>query len=283
MELVAAAIVLLAAGVTARRVRKARASRRAERLREADAFRLTRRAAEEDVTRMGEELTELHVETLTTSVDAEMRADYQAALDAYDRAKGLLVAAETASDVTSVTRTLADGRFSHACVLARRDGRERPARRPPCFFDPAHGPAERDVEWAPPGGVPREVPVCFRDFERLTAGELPEARLVRLGSRRVPWFASGPSYSAWAQGWYGDLVDQGRFRADRLTMAFWAGPAGPDAVFIAGAAAWSDPGAWEGGGIIGGYDYGSHGSDVGGFGGDFGGGGDVGGGGGGGD
>ena len=33
------------------------------------------------------------------------------------------------------------------------DGRKPPERRPPCFFDPRHGPSSRDVEWAPPGGT----------------------------------------------------------------------------------------------------------------------------------
>jgi hypothetical protein len=142
---------------------KRRRQRHDAELAERDAFRHVRRAADEDVTRFGEELTSLHLETLTTELDEDMRGDYQRALDAYEDAKAALSRATTAADVTGVTRTLADGRFSHACVLAAQAGDERPARRPPCFFDPAHGPASRDVEWAPPGGVPREVPVCFRD------------------------------------------------------------------------------------------------------------------------
>lgn len=258
-------------------LRKAREARLAE----LEAFRLVRRAADEDVTTFGEELAQLHVDTLTTPLDDTVRASYEQALDAYDRAKASLAAATTAAQVTEVTRTLADGRFAHACVIADLDETPRPTRREPCFFNPAHGPAHHDVEWAPPGGVPRDVPVCFRDFERLTVGELPDVRLVRVGSRRAPWFASGPSYAAWALGWYADLVDDNRIAADRLTMTY-AGTRG-DAGGPAGTAAWVDPGAWDMGGMIGGHDYsGWHGGDGGGFdGGGFGGAGDGGGGGGG--
>jgi hypothetical protein len=140
--------------------------------------------------------------------------------------------------------------------------------------------------------VPRDVPVCFRDAERLAAGGQPAVRLVRLGDRRVAWFASGPLYAAWAGGWYADLVREGRIEAERLTMAYaealpGARGAGAQLPLTAG---WSDPGAWDGGGMIGGHDYSGYGGgdgwvgDGGGGGGwGDGGGGDGGGGGGGGD
>ncbi len=256
-----------------------RRDRKQQELAELDAFRHVRRAADEDVTRFGEELTGLHFDTLGTDLDEAMRTDYQRALDAYEDAKAALVRAATTQHVTDVTRTLADGRFSHACVLAAQAGGTRPERRAPCFFDPAHGPASRDVEWAPVGGVPREVPVCFRDAERLARGDQPEVRLVRLGDRRVAWFASGPMYAAWAGGWYAELVRDGRIEAERLTMAYAGTLPGRGGIQLPLAVAWTDPGAWSDGGMIGGQDYSGfdgHG------GGDFGGG-DGGGGGGGGD
>ncbi|MBS2939119.1 hypothetical protein KDN32_15370 [Nocardioides sp. J2M5] len=257
-----------------------RRRRREEELAALDAFRLVRRAADEDVTRFGEELTVLHLDTLGTELDDQMRTDYQRALDAYEDAKTALGRASTATDVSGVTRSLADGRFHQACVLAAQAGESRPARRPPCFFDPAHGPASRDVEWAPPGGVARTVPVCFRDSEKLLAAAQPEIRLVRLGDRRVMWFASGPHYAAWAAGWYAELVAEGRFEAERLTMAYaGGGPPGQSGTQLTLAAGWSDPGAWTEGGMIGGHDYsgwGDGGFDLG-----SGGGGDGGGGGGG--
>ncbi|MFC7727183.1 hypothetical protein ACFQW6_18890 [Nocardioides sp. GCM10028917] len=255
-----------------------RRDRHERELAELDAFRHVRRAADEDVTRFGEELATLHLETLASPLDDDVRADYQRALDAYEDAKAALGRAGTTAEITGVTRTLADGRFSRACVLAAQSGARRPERRPPCFFDPAHGPATRDVAWAPAGGVTRDVPVCFRDAERLAVGEQPDVRLVRLGNRRVAWFASGPLYAAWAGGWYAELVDEGRIEAERLTMTY-AGPRpGTSDTRLPLALAWTDPGAWEGGGMIGGHDYSGYGD--GGWGGDGGGGwGDGGGGG----
>lgn len=258
-----------------------RRDRKQRELAELDAFRHVRRAADEDVTRFGEELSGLHFDTLGTDLDESMRRDYQQALDDYEAAKGALAGSVTAPDVTQVTRILADGRYSHACVLAARAGTARPDRRDPCFFDPSHGPATRDVEWAPPGGVPREVPVCFRDAERLSRGEAPEMRMVRVGDRRVAWFASGPMYAAWAGGWYAELVRDGRMDAERLTMAYAAVLPAQGAGQVPLAVAWTDPGAWSDGGMVGGHDY--SGGGFGDGGGGFGGGGDGGGGGGGGD
>lgn len=264
-------------------IRGWRRTRRERALAALDAYRHVRRAADEDVTRFGEELSELHIETLTTELDEQMRTDYQRALDSYEDAKAALARSVMAAEVTDVTRTLTDGRFSHACVLAARDGRDRPHRRPPCFFDPGHGPATSDVDWAPPGGVERSVPVCFRDAERLAAGNEPDVRLVRLGNRRVPWFASGPLYAAWAGGWYAELVAEGRMEADRLTMTYTGTPGGGrfgSDVALPLTAAWSDPGSWTDGGTIGGHDYSGY-DGAGGFDGAFGdgGGGDGGGGG----
>ncbi len=258
-----------------------RRDRKQRELAELDAFRHVRRAADEDVTRFGEELSALHFDTLGARLDESMQRDYQRALDDYEVAKAALAGSATARDVARVTSTLADGRFSHACVLAAQAGSERPQRRDPCFFDPSHGPATRDVAWAPPGGVPREVPVCFRDAERLARGEAPEVRLVRLGDRRVPWFASGPMYAAWAGGWYAELVREGRIEAERLTMTYTGALPGQVSAQLPLAAAWVDPGAWSDGGMIGGHDYSGWGDGgLGGGGGDGGFGGDGGAGGG---
>lgn len=174
------------------------------------------------------------------------RVDYEKALDAYESAKRRLETSAVATDVTEVTRTLADARFAQACVLAARDGVERPARRPPCFFDPGHGPAGRDVSWAPLGGVPRDIAVCFRDAERLAAGEAPQVRMVRLGNRYVPWYASGPAYTAWAGGWYADLILDERAQADRITMTYAGATVGGSDGLLAGAE-WANPGAWNDG------------------------------------
>ena len=69
-----------------------------------------------------------------------------------------------------MTEALEDGRYAVACVRARVAGEPLPVRRPPCFFNPAHGPSTTDIEWAPPGGQPRQVPVCAADADRRRPG-----------------------------------------------------------------------------------------------------------------
>ena len=165
--------------------------RKERRLAALEALRQARRLVTEDVTVFGEQLAELHVETMNTDLDEDMRRDYQRALDLYDEAKHALTRAQATEDlpaVRAVEPVLNDGRFHLACVLARRDGVDLPQRREPCFFNPQHGPAVADLPWTPPGGVERQVPVCRSDKRRLDGGEDPEIRLVRAGDRYVPWY-----------------------------------------------------------------------------------------------
>ncbi|WP_067435237.1 hypothetical protein [Nocardioides jensenii] len=236
-----------------------------------------KKVAEEDVTRFGEELQELHIDTLATELDVPMRQDYQRALDCYEDAKSLLDDVRTPEDVSAVTRTLEDGRYAQACVLARQDHRPLPERRSPCFFNPRHGPAQTDVSWAPPGGVPRDVPVCLADAERIEAGAEPDVRRVRDGAQMVPWYQGGPAYSQYANGYYGSYAMNGLFPGF-LIGSMMAGVWSPDATTGDGDLAGGDGGGedWSAG------DSGSDGgSDGGGFDGGWGGdsgGGDAGGG-----
>ncbi len=244
LVLLVVALVLIASSVPLRRLLS---SRHAAELEASGNFRLSRRAADEDVTRFGEALTELHVETLTDELDDDMRADYQQALDSYEESKSLVRASERAEDVTAVTRALEDGRFAMACVLARRDGDELPTRRPPCFFNPAHGPARTDVAWAPPGGVEREIPVCLPCRERLTEGLTPDIRRVRFGNRTVPWFQGGPAYAAYVEGYYGRYARDGQFPEFIVAAMILGGAAGGPTSGVADlGGAWS---GWDGGGL----------------------------------
>jgi len=163
-------------------------ARKERRLAAMEEFRHARKFVDEDVTVFGEQLSDLHIETLTTELDRDMRADYQRALDLYEDAKSALQRAGTASAVLEISEVLDEGRFRLACVLAARDGVALPTRRDPCFFNPQHGPAAADVAWTPPGGVERKVPVCWADANRLAHGEQPAIRLVRAGDRYVPWY-----------------------------------------------------------------------------------------------
>ena len=162
----------------------------------------SKRAADEDVTKFGEELQRLDADVGGHPLDEAMQQDYQRALDAYDNAKMSLDAVTRPEEIRHVTEILEDGRYAVACVKARIAGEPLPAKRPPCFFNPAHGPSAQDVTWAPPGGVPRSVPACPADAERVLAGADPYIRTVQVGAQRVPYWEGGPAYAPWAQGYY---------------------------------------------------------------------------------
>jgi hypothetical protein len=162
----------------------------------------SKRAADEDVTKFGEELQRLDSDVAGHPLDEAMQQDYQRALDAYDNAKMSLDAVTRPEEIRHVTEILEDGRYAVACVKARVAGEPLPAKRPPCFFNPAHGPSSQDVTWAPPGGVARSVPACPADAERVLAGADPYIRTVQVGAQRVPYWEGGPAYAPWAQGYY---------------------------------------------------------------------------------
>jgi hypothetical protein len=168
-----------------------RRRRREQELVAKDRWRLARRMMDEDVTVLGEQVAELHVDTLGDDLGPEARDHYRRALEHYDQATQLLAASETADDVASIEQVVADARYHRAAVLALRDGEPLRERREPCFFNPQHGPSRQDVEWTPPGGTPRTIGVCAADARRLAAGEEPLVRLVRIGDRWVPWHQTG--------------------------------------------------------------------------------------------
>ncbi|MEI7034872.1 hypothetical protein [Streptomyces pratensis] len=182
-------------------------SRRNKRRREEEervALDKLRVVVDEDITAYGETLERLDFHPAEPGADDTMRADYERALDSYESAKTRMEKAAHPSDVRGVTQSLEDGRYSLAVLEARRTGRELPARRPPCFFDPRHGPSVTDVLWTPSGGASREVPVCGADEARLSRGEDPMSRTVDAGDgNRRPYWEAGPAYGPWAGGYFG--------------------------------------------------------------------------------
>jgi hypothetical protein len=259
--------------------------RQLEQKQEADLAAVVK-VADEDVTRFGEELQRLHVDMLVTEMDEPMRQDYQRALDSYESAKDLLRQATRPEHVKHVTEALEDGRYAVACVAARSNNEPLPVRRPPCFFNPAHGPSVLDIEWAPSAGVPRQVPVCAADADRVRQGAEPDIRTVQEGNRRVPYWQAGPAYSPWATGYFGAYAASNllpTFMLLTLLSPTWDGGAvegadtdfsaadaseasGADAGMDGGGSEGGDGGGWDGGGFDGGGGWDGGGFDAGGFG-----------------
>lgn len=195
-------ILLLLAGVVGVTM-FVKASKRKEEERRRAELEPVKRLAFEDVTAMGEELQRLDADLLLHDLDEGERADYQRALNAYESAKEAADHMQQADDVKHVTEILEDGRYAMACVRARVAGEPLPTRRPPCFFDPRHGLSVTNVSYAPPGGVPRDVPACTLDAERVRAGAEPDVRKVMVGNRRVPYWQGGRAYQPYAAGYFG--------------------------------------------------------------------------------
>ncbi|WP_167536354.1 hypothetical protein [Streptomyces ficellus] len=243
---------------------------------EQEALEKLRVVVDEDITAYGEELDRLDFHPAEKGADDAMRADYERALDSYDKAKSLMGQARHPHDVRGVTEAIEDGRYALAVLTARREGRPLPERRAPCFFDPRHGPADTEVEWAPAGGAAREVPVCAADAARLAEGQDPMTRTVETEHGRRPYWEAGPAYGPWAGGYFGGgLLPgllMGTMLGTMLSTPAYAGEYGGDGYeggdFSGGDFNGSDFGGGDGGGF-GGGDFGG-----GGFGGgDFGGGG----------
>jgi uncharacterized membrane protein YgcG len=240
-------------------------------------WQAVRRVAEEDVTQLGQQIAGTPV---PASLEPEAAHDFDDALASYERAKEALAASAHPDDLQWVSKSLDDGRFALAKLDARREGRDLPSRRPPCFFDQRHGLSVSDAQWAPAGGAMRDVPVCAACGARIADGLDPEARLVPTAAGDRPYYDAGPEYAPWARGWYAGsgaymmsnvLMGTMLFNALYLPPGYnyfgadggAAGDAGGDAGDAGG-----DAGG-DGGGDFGGGDMGGGGFDGGGF--DFGG------------
>ncbi|MFJ1544090.1 hypothetical protein [Streptomyces sp. NPDC088246] len=266
------AILVLGGGAAYTILRRNRQRKETEERAALDKLRVV---VDEDITAYGETLDRLDFHPAEPGADDSMRADYERALDSYESAKIRMSKAQRPSDVRGVTQALEDGRFSLAVLEARRKGGEPPARRPPCFFDPRHGPSVADVQWSPSGGTAREVPVCAADEIRLREGEEPLGRTVDTGDgRRRPYWEAGPAYGPWAGGYFGGGLLPGLLVGTLLGSAL----SSPAYAAEYGGGDFGSGGDWSGGDFSG-SDFDSSGFDGGGFGGgDLGGGGFDGGG-----
>jgi hypothetical protein len=222
--------------------------------------------ARDDLVALGDDIRALDLDVQMPDASQAARDDYGRAVEAYQRADDAWERARRPEDLEPVSAALEEGRWAMASAKARLAGREPPERRPPCFFDPRHGPSSRDVEWAPPGGEPRPVPACEADAQRVERGDDPEAREVMLGGRRMPYWQAGPAYAPFAGGFFGGFG--GGLLPGVLVGTMLGGAMGGWGAQDAQAGG-GDFGGDFGGGDFGGGDFGGGGGDFGG--GDFGG------------
>jgi hypothetical protein len=235
-------------------------SRVRRRRREQAELEQVKAVAREDLIALGDDIRALDFDVEMPDVDQEAKEHYGLAVERYKQADEALGRARRSDDIEEVTSLLEEGRWAMTAAKARLAGEQAPERRPPCFFDPRHGPSVRDIEWAPPDGELRPVPVCAADAQRIEDGHDPYTRQVDVNGRRVPYYDAGPALMPWAGGFYGGGLLPGLFVGSLLGGGF-------------GEAQAADAAADQG-------DFGDFGGgDFGGFGGgDFGGGGDGGGG-----
>ncbi len=167
------------------------------------AFAEAKEDARDDLVALGDEIRALDAEVEMPHAPHAAIDDYAVAVAAYQRAERAWKAATMPQELEPVSMALEEGRWAMASARARLAGDEPPVRRPPCFFDPRHGPSSRDVEWAPPYGAARMVPACEEDAERIERGEEPHAREVMVGGQRLPYWNAGPAYAPFAGGFFG--------------------------------------------------------------------------------
>ncbi len=229
-------------------------------------------AAHDDLVALADDVQKLEQ---PAESNPQAKQEYIQALDSYDKASGSYDRAKEPRQLEAVATALEEGRWHMSAAQALLDGHAPPERRPPCFFDPRHGPSTRDVEWAPPGGTPRKVPACEADALAVEAGAQPASREVMTNGRTVPYWSAPPYFGPWAGGYFmpfgGTGFLSGLFVGELLGGAYgglgygsWGGAGTPG-----GFGNWSDSGGQGGGDFGGGMSFG---------GGDFGGGGGGGGG-----
>ena len=197
-------LALLAGGAAIFGLRSFMRGRRRRRQLDADTEEV-RETAREDLVALGDDIRALDLDVEMPDADAQGKRDYERALGCYETASSRLDQARRPQDLEAVTSALEEGRYAMAAAKAELAGQPAPERRPPCFFDPRHGPSTRDVEWAPPGGEPRPVPACEADALRVEEGNEPASREVMVGGRPTPYWNAGPAYGPWAGGFFGGV------------------------------------------------------------------------------
>ena len=167
-------------------------------------FAEAKAVAKEDLDALVADLRNFSVDLEADQTDRPQAVNqYTRAYEQLNRAEDDFERARSPSDLASVSGALESGRFALTAARALFEGRDPPKRRPPCFFDTRHGPSVNDVGWEPPTGPPRPVPACAACMALVVGGVQPQARRVRTGLHRVPFYDAPPHFESWFGGYFG--------------------------------------------------------------------------------
>lgn len=176
------------------------------------------RAAEEDLLRFTEDLTALAEDE---AISPAARGELDEASRCLGRAQAALATVSLPQDVATATSSLQDGRQAICRAQAVIAGLPVPEPRPPCFFNPAHGPSVANVGWTPPGLAAIDVPACQADVERVGRGADPYVRTVQFGDERVPWWQGGLEGAPWARGYFEQWTNSPLTRGIASVTTLW--------------------------------------------------------------
>ncbi|MGI8429938.1 MAG: hypothetical protein ACR2OB_11700 [Solirubrobacteraceae bacterium] len=161
-----------------------------------------RAQAQDDLVALGEDIRALDLDIQMPNATSEAKERYGQALEAYQRASSIFDGAKRPEDLSPVSETMEEGRFAMACAKALLAGRPPPERKPPCFFDPRHGPSTDEVQWAPPNGSPRPVPACAADAVRIRDGFNPHGRQVLVDGHPTDYWNAPGHFGPYAGGYF---------------------------------------------------------------------------------
>lgn len=182
-----------------------------------------RASAQDDLVALGDDIRSLDVDIQMPGVADAAKERYEQSLQAYQRASEIFDRAKRPEDLAPVSETLEEGRFAMACAKAVLDGKPQPERRPPCFFDPRHGPSTEDVDWAPQGGSPRPVPACAADALRVKEGFDPHGRQVSVNGRQTDYWNAPRHYGPMMGGYFNGFGGGGLLNTLLMGSALGAG------------------------------------------------------------
>ena len=182
-----------------------------------------RSEAQNDLVALGDDIRTLDVDIQMPGVSDEAKQRYEQALEAYQRASDMFDKAKQPEDLAPMSETLEEGRFAMSYTKAVLEGKPPPERRPPCFFDPRHGPSVEDVDWAPPNGAPRPVPACAADALRIKEGFEPHGRQVAVNGRPTDYWNAPGQYGPMMGGYFNGFGGGGLLHSLLVGSALGAG------------------------------------------------------------